>query len=265
MARLVVVADADAVAEAAADRVVAILGGAIEMRGGAHLALTGGSSAAALYEALLDPVRRSAVDWPRSRRGGATIAWSVGRTRIPTSGWRSRSSSPRHGLGLDPRRVHPFPIDEAAEGGHDAAWVAETYAARLRERLPADGAGDPILDLVLLGMGGDGHILSVFPGSPALEAGTPIVMAVPAPTHIEPHVARVTINPRLVAAARAVLVMCSGARQGGPPGRGARGADSIHVGCRPRWRCGANATWIVDRAAADWPRPRGADAARAQA
>lgn len=249
MARLVVVADADAVAVAAADRVVAILGGAIEMRGSAHLALTGGSSAATLYEALLAPVRRSAVDWP------AVEAWwgddrLVGRSD-PQSNVRVAQLilEPGDGLALDPRRVHPFPIDEATEGGHEAAWVAETYAARLRERLPADGAGDPILDLVLLGMGSDGHILSVFPGSPALDDGTPIVMPVPAPTHIEPHIARVTINPRLVPAARAVLVMCSGAAKAD------RLAEVLEGPIDPRrlpaqMAIGANATWIVDRAAA---------------
>jgi 6-phosphogluconolactonase len=250
VARLLVVADAGAVAAAAADRVVAILGGAIEMRGVAHLALTGGSSAAALYRALLAPVRRSAVDWSRveawwgdDRLVGRSDRHSNVRVAEPIL-------EPDHGLGLDPRRVHPFPIDDAAEGGHEPAWVAETYAARLRERLPLDGAGEPILDLVLLGMGGDGHILSVFPGSPALEPGTPIVMAVPAPTRIEPHLARVTINPRLVAAARAVLVMCSGATKAD------RVADVLAGPLQPdrlpaQLALGPNATWILDSAAAE--------------
>jgi 6-phosphogluconolactonase len=249
VARLVLVADAGAVAEAAADRVAAVLGGAIEMRGVAHLALTGGSSAAALYAALLTPIRRAAVDWSRVeawwgddrlvRRSDALSNVLVAESIL----------QPEHGLGLDPRRVHPFPIDEADASGHEASWVAETYAARLREHLPADGAGDPILDLVLLGMGSDGHILSVFPGSAALEPGTPIVMAVPAPTHIEPHVARVTINPRLVGAARAVLVICSGAAKADRLAEVLEGP--VDVGRLPaQLACGPNATWIVDRAAA---------------
>ena len=248
MARLVIVADADAVAPAAADRVVAVLGGAIEMRGVAHLALTGGSSAGALYQALLDPVRRSAVDWSR-----VEAWWGDDRLVGPSDSHSNVRAAqqilePEHGLGLDAGRVHPFPIEDAAAGGHEPAWVAETYAARLQERLPADEAGDPILDLVLLGMGGDGHVLSVFPGSPALQPGTPIVMAVPAPTHIEPHVARVTLNPRLIAAARAVLMMCSG------EAKADRVAEVLEGPTDPRLpaqvACGANATWILDRAAA---------------
>ena len=249
MARLIVVADASAVAEAAADRVVAVLGGAVEMRGVAHLALTGGSSAAALYGALLAPSRRSTVDWSRVE------AWwgddrLVGRSDPRSNVLVARPIlEPDHGLGLDQRRVHPFPIDDAAEGGHQAAWVADTYAARLRERLPSNGAGDPIFDLVLLGMGADGHILSVFPGSAALEPGTPIVTDVPAPTHIEPHVARVAINPRLVTAARAVIVMCSGAAKADRLAEVLEGpVDQPRLPAQ--LACGANATWIVDGAAA---------------
>ena len=210
MARLIVVPDARAVAEAAADRVVAILGGALELRGAAHLALTGGSTAGALYDALREPARRAALDWR------LVEAWWGDDRLVPSGDARSNVHGAAAildavgGLGFDARRIHPFPIDEATELGNDAAWVAATYAARLRERLP-DDAGLPIFDLVLLGMGPDGHILSVFPDSPALGPDAPLVVDVPAPSHVEPHVARVTLNPRLVAAARAVLVMVTGA------------------------------------------------------
>ena len=62
----------------------------------------------------------------------------------------------------------------------------------------------------MLGMGGDGHVLSVFPGSAAL-ASTELCLAIPAPTHIEPHVERVTMNPAVIGAARQVLVVATGA------------------------------------------------------
>ena len=245
MARLVVVADADAVAEAAADRVVAILGGAIEMRGVAHLALTGGSSAAALYRALLAPVRRSAVDW---RIEGVVGRRSPGRPSDPRSNVLVAQPVLEPGEG-GLTRVARLSPSMSRRGWSRGGVGGRTYAARLREPLPSDLAGDPILDLVLLGMGGDGHMLSVFPGSPALEPGTPIVMAVPAPTHIEPHLARVTINPRLVAAARAVLVMCSGAPKAHRLAEVLEGPIDPHR-LPAQVACGANATWIVDRAAA---------------
>ena len=250
MARLVVVADAGAVAEAAADRVVAVLGGAIEMRGIAHLALTGGSSAEALYQALLAPGRRSAVDWSRVE------AWwgddrlvdesdSLSNVRIA----RETILAPTTGLGIPPAQIHPFPIEAARAQGLGPAWVAATHAARLAERLPVDSAGRPVFDLILLGMGGDGHILSAFPGSAALDPSAAMVLDVPAPTHIEPHVPRVTVHTRLVTAARHVLLMCLGAAK-------ARRVAEVLEGPLDPDRLPAqlarddNATWILDGAAA---------------
>ncbi len=250
MARLIVVEDAGAVATATADRVVAVLGGAIETRGVAHMALTGGSSAAALYRALLEPARRASVDWSRVE------AW-WGDDRLvgeadPLSNVRAARETilaPGMGLGLEPRRVHPFPIDEAQAVGLGPSWVAATYAARLLERMSRDATGDPIFDLMLLGMGSDGHILSAFPGGPALDPASAAVLDVPAPTHIEPHVPRVTLHTRLVSAARAVLLMCPGAAKAG------RVAEVLEGSWEPerlpaQLARGANATWILDRAAA---------------
>jgi 6-phosphogluconolactonase len=250
MARLVVVPDARAVAEASADRTVAVLGGAIEVRGVAHIALSGGSTAASLYRALLEPARRAALDWT------SVEAWWGDDRLVDPSDARSNVQAAletilkrRNGLGLDPSRVHPFPIEEAKAAGLGPDWIASTYAARLAERLPTDPAGDPIFDLILLGMGSDGHILSAFPGGPALDPASPIVLDVPAPSHIEPHVPRVTLHTRLVTAARAVIVMCPGAI------KAERVAEVLAGPLHPerlpaQLALGPNATWILDTAAA---------------
>jgi 6-phosphogluconolactonase len=72
--------------------------------------------------------------------------------------------------------------------------------------------GWPSFDMLLLGVGADGHLLSVFPGSPALDSGE-LALGIPAPTHIEPHVERVTLNPAVIGVARQVIVVISGAEK----------------------------------------------------
>jgi 6-phosphogluconolactonase len=100
---------------------------------------------------------------------------------------------------------------------------------------------------MILGVGPDGHILSVFPGSAVWDQAE-TVCAVPAPTHIEPHVARVTMHPRLVAAARAVLVIAAGGSKAANLGRAWTGDDVRELPVRAA-RLGT-ATWFLDEAAA---------------
>ena len=94
-------------------------------------------------------------------------------------------------------------------------------------------------------------MLSVFPGR---RPGTPARgRGVPAPAHVEPHVERVTMHPGVLAAARCVLVVATGAFEGGGPGRAWAGGDVRELPVRAT--LATNATWILDEAAAaDLPR-----------
>ena len=190
-----------------------------------------------------------------STSGGATTATCRATIRCRTSSRsttscsgsatprKARPASGRQGLPIPIDAVHPFPTGEAIGRARGAAWCAETLAADLRAADLPTADGWPAFDLLLLGIGRDGHLLSVFPGSAALDA-TELAMAIPAPTHIEPHVERVTLNPAVIGAARRVLVVAFGAdkapviardlrhrrRPTGaarPPGR-ARGRDLDH-------------------------------------
>ena len=255
-----VFANLDRVAEAAADLVVASLRAGIEARGVAHLALTGGSTAEALHRRLADPPRRTALDWSRVHLwwGDERLvpfddplsnAGSALRTLLGGDG----GGADQFGLALPPDHVHPIPVPEALALAPDpdaaAARAAAAYAAELLRLVDRRGTDLPRFDLVLLGMGPDGHILSCFPGSRAFADRAPLVLGVPAPTTVAPHVARVTLNPRLVSAAAAVVVMVGGAA------KAAVVADALggprHVELLPAQVARrAGATWLLDRAAA---------------
>ena len=144
--------------------------------------------------------------------------------------------------------IHPFRTSEAIGNGSDAAACAAELEQELRAADLELVDGWPVLDLILLGVGGDGHVLSVFPGSTAFVSKD-WALAIPAPTHIEPHVERVTLNPAILIVAREVLVVMHGA------GKAAILGDIFGPEVDPtRWPVQltrrAGATWILDWAAA---------------
>ena len=266
---VVVLDDMAAVARAAAARLAEQLGAAIASRGEAHLALTGGSSAVALYEELVRDWR-DAVDWrrvhlwwgderfvpvdhPESNIGMAYAILLAIAERSGASGTGGQTvditAGDVPGLPVLAEKVHPFQIDEALSETAAAELVAERYAEAIERRLPRKRGGLPAFDVILLGVGGDGHILSAFPRSPALDPDAPLVLTVPAPEHVGPHLPRVTLNPRLLAAAQSVIVMVAGEGKAEAVQRALRG-DEPPAEVPARLATGPNAAWFIDRAAA---------------
>ena len=133
-------------------------------------------------------------------------------------------------------------------GARGAAWCAATLADELRAAGVDFAGGWPVFDLMLIGIGSDGHLLSVFAGSAAFDSPE-LALAIPAPTHIEPHVERVTLNPAVIGAARTVLVAAYGADKAA-----ALAATFGAVRDPRRWPAQLarrpGATWILDEAAA---------------
>jgi len=257
---IVVVPDPAAAAVEAAARIGASLASAVEGRGRADWATTGGSTPIAIYRRLVVPPLVDAIPWV------AVHAWWGDDRYVPRDHPLSNvkpfddillevagreegtAHSESEGIPLPLDHVHPFPTGAAIGEARGAAWCAATLADELRAAGLPTSDGWPVFDLMLIGVGADGHLLSVFPGSGALEAKE-LAMAIPAPTHIEPHVERVTLNPAVIGVARQVLVV-------------AEGADKAPVLARifgperdpRRWPAQlarrGGATWILDEAAA---------------
>jgi 6-phosphogluconolactonase len=244
---LVIVPDGQAASAMAAERIAAALVEAVAARGVAHWSTTGGSTPGAIYRHLAAPPFREAVPWARVH-----IWWGDDRW-VPEDNILSNALACRDLLLGDvpvpEEQVHVIPVGLAMSGGHSPAWAAARYAAELRAAgLPVGDSGFPILDIVLVGIGSDGHLFSVFPGSATWDDPA-WAQPVPAPTHIAPHVERITLHPRLVDAARLPIAVVHGAAKAGIIGRVfGRREDERELPALLARRAGA--VWVLDAAAA---------------
>jgi 6-phosphogluconolactonase len=147
---------------------------------------------------------------------------------------------------LAPSAVHPWPTTAA-----DVPTAVSTYLEELRAAgVPHTPTGFPIFDLLLIGIGGDGHCLSVFPGSPLALDGAPVAAGVPAPTHIEPHLPRLSFSLGVLASAREVLALAPGAGKAEALAR--IFASSTTIADAPaKAALIPTATWLLDTASAE--------------
>jgi 6-phosphogluconolactonase len=163
------VADGSALAHAAAERFALAVEDAVAERGQAFVALSGGSTPKAMGRILAREPYRSRIPWDRVH-----VFWGDERW-VPLGSPESNAGEAMRGfLDLVPiPRANIHSWDTAAEEPDDAATA---YEARLREAF-AEPDGIPRFDLVLLGMGDDGHTASLFPGTRALGEVEPLAVA----------------------------------------------------------------------------------------
>ncbi|NBW31271.1 MAG: 6-phosphogluconolactonase [bacterium] len=241
--------DASDVAAVAADRVVEAAITAVAARGVFHLCTTGGSTPAALYRALRESSREARMPWAQ------TQIWFGDDRFVPRvdplsnvvpldsqllSGGADGTPSP-----LSPSAVHPWPTTAS-----DAPSAVSTYLAELRGAgVPHTQTGFPIFDLVLIGIGGDGHCLSVFPDSPLARDGAPVAAGVPAPTHIEPHVPRLSFSVEIVRSAREVIALAPGAGKADALARIFSSSTTV-IEAPAKAALIPAATWLLDAASA---------------
>ena len=256
LAVLSIEADAGAVAVAAAARLTTIVEDAMARRGNAVISLTGGQTPRRLYSLLADasyPWRRR-IDWQRLH-----LFWGDERHVPPLH----RDSN--FGMAYESLLRH-VPVPSSAVHRMrgelpDARDAAREYDGVLRAGFAAAGRRTQTFDLMLLGLGEDAHIASIFPGSPLLAGEA--VPSVPAAPRAEPQPRaaaiwaahldawRITLTPPALVDAEAIVVVVSGEGK----------ADAVQAALEQpadivRWpaqllrSAGDRVTWIVDRPAA---------------
>lgn len=234
-------ADADALLGAAAEFVTAQAVAGLAARGRFVVALAGGSTPRGLYERLARAPWRDRIDWSRVH-----VFWGDERCVPPThaeSNYRMAREALIDHVPLNPVHVHRMRGEDVPDS------AACTYETELRAELEAVTHGGPgVLDLVLLGLGADGHTASLFPGMPSGRLTTRWVVA----EHVDTTRGwRLTLTPPIINAARAVLFLVAGEDKAvalaavleGPARPSALPAQRITGG-------GSQVTWLVDRAAA---------------
>jgi 6-phosphogluconolactonase len=197
---VITVSDPAALATAAADRVIA----RIEQNPGrAAICLTGGSSPKQLYQLLASEPYRNRIPWQR-------MHWFIGDERFVPADDPLNNMAMARRIFLDAcapaANIHPIATDTASP---DEA--ARRYESELRSFYGADRLDHarPLFDLVLMGLGPDGHTASLFPGYPAMQPTARWVVGVPE-AHVEPFVPRVTLTLPALGSCREMLFEVAG-------------------------------------------------------
>jgi 6-phosphogluconolactonase len=201
--QVIVVPDAAALAKSAADRLLARIAA---NSGRVAICLTGGSSPKQLYQLLATEPYRNRVPWQR-------VHWFIGDERfVPADDPRNNMAVARR-IFLDrcapAANIHPIPTDTAGPDEAAQRYEGELQSFYGAERLDPE---KPLFDLVLMGVGPDGHTASLFPGYPAMAESARWVVGVPE-AHVEPFVPRVTLTLPALGSCREMLFELAGAEK----------------------------------------------------
>jgi 6-phosphogluconolactonase len=226
--------DQPLLAKAAAARLVTRVVDVQAARGSASVVLTGGGVGTAVLAEVAATGARDAIDWRN-----LDIWWGDERF-LPTGHPERNETGAREALldhvNIDPARVRPMPGPHGPDGDNPEA-AAERYADWLRAAArPEDHGPVPSFDVLMLGLGPDAHVASLFPGMPALYEERPVVAVHGAP---KPPPTRLTMTLPAIRTAKEVWIMAAGESKAkavrlalsdaGPvqvPAAGARGRQS---------------------------------------
>jgi len=239
--KIVIEPDGESVAERAARLVVEIVRQAVAENGKCTVALSGGATPRELYRRLARSPAREQIDWGR-------VHLFLGDERVvpqehPDSNFRMVKELLLDRVPVPPSHVHRIP----AELGAVAA--AATYEEVLRRVFGTVPGVIPTFDLILLGLGSDGHTASLFPRTRALGVRDRLVTASESPSSV---IARVTLTVPVLQAARQVIVLVTGADKAEAVRRAIEGTLDLEETPAQLLRSArGDVTWLLDRAAAD--------------
>jgi 6-phosphogluconolactonase len=229
------VADAAALAETAANRLLSRISANSDR---VAICLTGGSSPKQLYRLLASVPYAKRIPWDR-------VHWFIGDDRFVAANDPLNNMGMAREIFLDrfapPANIHPIPTDAA--GPEEAARLYERELQSFYGAHELDSA-QPLFDLVLMGVGPDGHTASLFPDYPELEETRRWVIGVPK-AHVEPFVPRVTLTLPALSSCREMLFEVAGKEKRAILNRLA--TDNTLPANRARSL--GETVWLVDKAA----------------
>ncbi|MFI5933524.1 6-phosphogluconolactonase [Actinoplanes sp. NPDC051494] len=229
---VVVVPDADVLAASVAARLVTKIIDAQAVRGRADIVLTGGRVAAKVLRAVKDLPASAAIDWSR-----VDLYW--GDERFLPAGDPDRNETQARealldALPLDPARIHAMPASDGPDGD-DAEAAAARYAG---------GLGSPTFDVLMLGVGEDGHVASLFPDHPdATKTGTAIAVH----NSPKPPPTRISLSMATIRSAQEVWLVAAGPDKAVSVGAALGGDESLPAA---RAQGTSRTLWLLDTAAA---------------
>jgi 6-phosphogluconolactonase len=235
---LITVADPTAMAATAAEHVLARTAA---NRGRVAICLTGGSSPKRLYQLLATESYRNRIPWHR-------VHWFIGDERFVPANDPLHNMTMARAAFLDrcapPEHIHPIPTSTADPADPDRA--AALYELELQNFYGADrlDPARPLFDLVLMGVGPDGHTASLFPEYPAVDEAARWVVGVPK-ANVAPFVPRVTLTLPTLASCREMLFEVAGTDKRAILTRLFAG-ENLPAN---RARSIGQTNWLVDRAA----------------
>jgi 6-phosphogluconolactonase len=198
---VIVVDEVAALAKTAADRLVARIAA---NSGRIAICLTGGSSPKRLYQLLATDSYRNRIPWDRAH-------WFIGDERFVPADDPLNNMAMARKIFLDEcapaANIHPIPTGRGLPSESAGRYADELKLFYGAEELNPDR---PLFDLVLMGVGPDGHTASLFPGDPALDERVRWVVDVPK-ANVEPFVPRITLTLHTLASCREMLFEVEGA------------------------------------------------------